>query len=422
MPPRPATPAAVLLAPGPDPSFRSRQPTSAHLILGLPLALYAAEACRAAGAERILLVTPAGEPFAGALDREIEIVPAPDGELLRAAGAALGEVKTPVLLLSAAWVPSGAVIPADPQPDAVELLASTDGWFCGAWVPPSLPLAGLSTLTLPDEAEVDLEATLSPAGFPSRVIPLSGGCMVRTRSDLTVAAMLVRDHAVTRLQDAGVTVEDPGSTWISPAVSIGMDSVIRPNSRIEGETQIGSDCIIGPNVQITGCRIGTGVTIHNAVLAESELGDGTRVGPYAQLRPGCVVRRNVKIGNFVELKNAHVDDRVSLGHFAYIGDAEIGEATNIGAGTITCNYDGKKKHRTVIGKHAFVGTHATLVAPVRVGDGAFVAAASVITQDVPEEALAVARSRQTNREGWARRRREAQELAEASTGGGHGAE
>src|SRR5205814_6282109 len=142
---------------------------------------------------------------------------------------------------------------------------------------------------------------------------------------------------------------------------------------------------------ITDCRIGDRVRIQNAVLAESEVGDDTRIGPFAQLRPGCRIGRSCKIGNFVELKKTVLEDRVSVGHLAYVGDAFIGARTNVGAGTITCNYDGKHKHVTRIGRDSFIGSHATLIAPVEVGDGAYVAAASPVTDDVPADALAVAR-------------------------------
>jgi bifunctional UDP-N-acetylglucosamine pyrophosphorylase/glucosamine-1-phosphate N-acetyltransferase len=150
------------------------------------------------------------------------------------------------------------------------------------------------------------------------------------------------------------------------------------------------------------------VSVQSAVLAQSEVGDECKIGPFAQLRPGCRLGRKVKVGNFVELKNAIVEDGVSIGHLAYVGDADVGEKSNIGAGTITCNYDGKRKHRTVIGKRTFIGSHTTLVAPVSVGEGAFTAAGTVVTQDVPADALAVGRARQANKEDWARRRRELQ--------------
>jgi bifunctional UDP-N-acetylglucosamine pyrophosphorylase/glucosamine-1-phosphate N-acetyltransferase len=153
--------------------------------------------------------------------------------------------------------------------------------------------------------------------------------------------------------------------------------------------------------------LGHEVTVLSSNIVDSTVGDGTRIGPFANLRPGCKIGSRVKIGDFVEAKNATIEDRVSMGHLSYIGDATVGERTNIGAGTITCNYDGYKKYRTVIGKNVFLGSHATLIAPVEIGDGALIAAGSVITDEVPGDALAIARSKQTVKEDWAKRRRDA---------------
>ncbi|MDQ2799904.1 MAG: bifunctional UDP-N-acetylglucosamine diphosphorylase/glucosamine-1-phosphate N-acetyltransferase GlmU, partial [Armatimonadota bacterium] len=182
--------------------------------------------------------------------------------------------------------------------------------------------------------------------------------------------------------------------------------VIHPFTILSGVTDIGEDCEIGPGARISDSKIGRGVSVRDSYVVASEVGDGTRIGPYANLRPGNMVGSNVKIGNFVELKKTTVGDKVSAGHLTYLGDAEVGAGTNIGAGTITCNYDGTNKHKTVIGSQAFVGTHSTLVAPVSVGDGAFTAAGSTITEDVPPDALALGRARQINKEGWVRARTE----------------
>jgi bifunctional UDP-N-acetylglucosamine pyrophosphorylase/glucosamine-1-phosphate N-acetyltransferase len=229
---------------------------------------------------------------------------------------------------------------------------------------------------------------------------------VRNRVDLADAAAVLRDGVLREHMLAGVTIEDPANTYIEAGVKIGQDTHVLPMTYLCGNTVVGEECTIGPFARITNCTIGDQVTVQSAVMADSEIGDGTRIGPFAQLRPGCKIGRQVKIGNFVELKNAVAEDKASMGHLAYIGDAHVGERSNIGAGTITCNYDGKNKHRTHIGRETFIGSHATLVAPVEVGDGAFVAAASVVTEDVPPDALAVGRARQVNKPDWAKRRRE----------------
>jgi bifunctional UDP-N-acetylglucosamine pyrophosphorylase/glucosamine-1-phosphate N-acetyltransferase len=231
---------------------------------------------------------------------------------------------------------------------------------------------------------------------------------VNDRVELASVGALLRERLLREHMLAGVSIEDPASTYIEAGVRIGMDTILRPSTHLSGATVLGEGCDIGPDVKITDCELGDGVSVQYAVLAGSTVGDGTKIGPFAQLRPGCRVGRKVKIGNFVELKNTEVEDGASMGHFAYLGDASIGAKTNIGAGTITCNYDGKRKHRTTIGRHTFIGTHSTLIAPVTVGDGAYVAAGSVVTQDVPEDSLAIGRSRQVNREGWAKRRRESE--------------
>jgi bifunctional UDP-N-acetylglucosamine pyrophosphorylase/glucosamine-1-phosphate N-acetyltransferase len=177
-------------------------------------------------------------------------------------------------------------------------------------------------------------------------------------------------------------------------------------THLQGRTSIGAECQIGPTARIIDSDLADRVTVHSSVVNDSTIGAGTRIGPFANLRPGCRLGREVKIGDFVELKNVVLEDRVSAGHLTYLGDTTVGERTNVGAGTITCNYDGRRKHRTTIGREAFIGTHATLVAPVTVGDGAYIAAHSVVTDDVPADALAIGRSRQIVKEGWAARKRQ----------------
>jgi bifunctional UDP-N-acetylglucosamine pyrophosphorylase/glucosamine-1-phosphate N-acetyltransferase len=232
---------------------------------------------------------------------------------------------------------------------------------------------------------------------------------INDRADLAVAAGILRQRILRRLMLAGVTVIDPATTYVDETVVIGQDTTLHPMTTLQGRTVIGADCQIGPSARIVDSSLADRVTVHASVITGSSVGEGSRIGPFANVRPGCTLGREVKVGDFVELKNVVLEDRVSAGHLTYLGDAAVGERTNIGAGTITCNYDGRKKHRTVIGKKAFIGTNATLIAPVSVGDGAFVAAHSVVTEDVPADALAIARSRQSVKEGWAARKRQEQE-------------
>jgi bifunctional UDP-N-acetylglucosamine pyrophosphorylase/glucosamine-1-phosphate N-acetyltransferase len=232
---------------------------------------------------------------------------------------------------------------------------------------------------------------------------------INDRVELAAAAALLQQRILRDLMLSGVTIIDPANTYVDAGVVIGQDTVVHPMTTLHGKTSIGADCQIGPSARITDSTLADRVQVHASLVVGSAVGEGSRIGPFANVRPGCRLGREVKIGDFVELKNAVLEDRVSAGHLSYLGDATVGEHTNIGAGTITCNYDGRKKHRTVIGKESFIGTHATLVAPVTVGDGAYVAAHSVVTEDVPPGSLAIARSRQTVKEGWAARRRQALE-------------
>ena len=227
------------------------------------------------------------------------------------------------------------------------------------------------------------------------------GLGINNRIELSAAASKMNARIVRQHQLSGVTVADPGSTFIDKAVKIGVDTILHPFTVISGVTDIGEDCTIGPGVRISDSQIADNVRIRDSYVVSSEVGSGTTVGPYANLRPGSVVGKNVKIGDFVELKKATLEDDVSAGHFAYLGDATIGSGTNIGAGTITCNYDGVNKHETVIGPNCFIGSNSTLVAPVNIGESAFIAAGSVITEDVEPSALAFGRARQTNKAGRA---------------------
>lgn len=223
-------------------------------------------------------------------------------------------------------------------------------------------------------------------------------------------ARILKHHAIN-----GVTLIDPSTTWIGPEVTVGTDTVIEPNTVIEGRTQIGARCHLGPNSRIGDSKIGEGVTVRMSHVDHAILGDGSRIGPFANLRPGAVLGNGVKLGNFVEVKNSTLQDGVSAGHLSYLGDAEIGAGTNIGAGTITCNYDGYTKHQTRIGEDAFIGSNSTLVAPITIGDGAYVAAGSTITEDVSSDALALGRARQTEKEAWATRWREKNEPISSPT-------
>lgn len=225
---------------------------------------------------------------------------------------------------------------------------------------------------------------------------------VNDRWQLSEASWLMRLSILGGLAMSGVTILDPASTHIGADVEVGQDCTILPGCVIEGKTTIGAGSQIGPNCWIKDSRIGERCRVFMSHMERAEMGAGSRCGPFSNLRPGARLGEEVKIGNFVEVKNSDLAKKVSVSHLTYIGDASVGADSNIGAGTITCNYDGFTKSRTEIGKGSFVGSNSTLVAPVRIGDGAFVAAGSVVTKDVPDDALAVGRTRQENKEAWAK--------------------
>jgi bifunctional UDP-N-acetylglucosamine pyrophosphorylase / glucosamine-1-phosphate N-acetyltransferase len=217
----------------------------------------------------------------------------------------------------------------------------------------------------------------------------------------------VHNEQLAALTAAGVTVVDPATTFIDASVRIGPGTTIHPCVFLEGDTSIGRDCVIHACVRLVGSALADDVTVLNfCVITGARLAAGVRVGPFAHLRPESDVREGARVGNFVELKKTVLGPGSKANHLAYLGDATIGRDVNVGAGTITCNYDGEKKNLTVIEDGAFIGSDTQLIAPVVVGRGAYVAAGSSITKDVPAGALGVARGRQVNKDGWAERQRQ----------------
>ena len=219
---------------------------------------------------------------------------------------------------------------------------------------------------------------------------------VNSREHLAEAERLMRERINRRWMEEGVTMEDPSTTFIGGDVSIGRDTVLRPLVMLEGRTVVGEGCVLGPNTRVIDSRLGDKVVVEQATVRGCELEDGVNVGPYASLRPGSVLGSGSKAGTFVETKNTVVGKGSKIPHLSYMGDADIGEDANIGAGSITCNYDGVEKHRTVIEDEAFVGSDTMFIAPVRMGKGAVTGAGSAISKDIPPGALGVERSQQKN--------------------------
>lgn len=225
------------------------------------------------------------------------------------------------------------------------------------------------------------------------------------RKTLAETDRIMRRRILDGLMMEGVTIIDPATTYIEPQVEIGPDTIIYPGTFLQGETKIGVGCQIGPYSQLRDSQIGDASQVRFSVLDHAKTGEGVNIGPYSFLRPGTVVEKNGKVGGFVETKNTQIGEGSKVPHLSYIGDCLIGTGVNIGAGTITCNYDGYAKHETVIGDGAFIGSNTNLVAPVLVGKGALVGAGSTITKDVPEDGLALARAKQIIKEKWVQRRK-----------------
>ena len=256
----------------------------------------------------------------------------------------------------------------------------------------------------------DMVAILSSHGYeiaPVLVEDQNELLGINTRVELAAADKILRARKAEQLMLSGVTIEQPETGAIDVEVKVGLDTVIESNVQLRGRTQIGERCRIGTGSVLRDCEIGNDVTVAPYVIAEdSRIAKNASVGPFARLRLQAEVGEDTRIGNFVELKKTKFGDGSKAQHLAYLGDAEIGENVNIGAGTITCNYDGQLKHRTDIADRAFVGSNSTLVAPLKIEQGAYIAAGSVITKNVEADALAIGRAQQIAKEGWAKRRRE----------------
>ena len=223
---------------------------------------------------------------------------------------------------------------------------------------------------------------------------------VNSRAQLAEAEEILRNRINRIHLDNGVTLIDPRSTYIGADVVIGKDTILYPNTILEGNTKIGQRCTILQNTRIKDSIIENGATIESSVILESKVGENTNVGPFAYIRPESSIGNNVKIGDFVEIKKANIGNETKVAHLTYIGDAEVGSGCNFGCGTVVVNYDGKKKHKTIIGDNSFIGCNTNLVSPVKVGDNTYIAAGSTITNEVSEGDLAIARAKQRNIKGW----------------------
>ena len=365
------------------------------------------------------------------LEQLAEAVEPPDGQEGAWAAMAVAELAEPGALGRVTATPGGTldriVEAADASPDELSVRRVNAGIYAlpAPAIFPYLAALGADNA----KGEYYLTDALNAAAAEGRSVALvelddpREAFGVNQRRDLARVHRALVDRKLEELMAAGVTVLEPGRTTVEADVVVGADTVLHPGVTLLGRTVVAEGCELAQGVWVRDSHIARGAVIEPySVLDEARVGAGCRVGPFARLRPGAELLSRAKVGNFVEVKNARLEEGVKANHLAYLGDAEIGEGSNIGAGVITCNYDGFEKHQTRVGRGVFVGSDSMLVAPVDVGDGAMIAAGSVISKDVPPGALAVERSAQRTLDDWATRRRFRHErrmrkkVAEASAG------
>jgi len=458
----------AILAAGQGTRMKSSLPKVLHPVAGRPMVGYVLDAARALGPERVVVVvgyqaekveTYLGdsvtyvrqEPQLGtghALLMAMEALGADEADLLllygdiplvrsetlrrlldhhRATGAAA------TILTAVLEAPTGyGRIVRDPGSGRVQRIVEeadatgveraipevNTGIYCFA-APEVFPLLGrLTAANRQKELHlVDLIAIMAGQGdLVEALVARDPGEVegVNSRSQLARAEARRRADILDGLMRSGVTVVDPASTYVDWGVEIGPDTVLEPGSVLRGRTRIGRDCVIGPWSQLVDTVVADGCRVWASVVEASELERGASVGPFSRLRAGTRVGQEARVGNFAELKNTAVGRGAKVPHHSYVGDTDIGAEANIGAGVVVVNYDGLNKHRTRIGDAAFVGCNTNLIAPVEVGDGAYTAAGSTVTLDVPPGSLAVARSGQRNLEGWVDRRRPGTRAAQAA--------
>jgi bifunctional UDP-N-acetylglucosamine pyrophosphorylase/glucosamine-1-phosphate N-acetyltransferase len=451
-------PTVVILAAGEGTRMRSATPKVLHPLCGRPVIAWPVQAARDAGAARVIVVDNPkrrlGDHLPDGVEVAIQHEPRGTGDAVAAAAALLDPTTTVVVIngdvalltaeaikgLVAAHEAAGAAATmatmelddpgaygrvirdgdgsvvrvaeaktaGDATPEELEIREVNAGVYAfdgGALV------AALQTLDtdnaqgelyLPDVLPAMRAAGRTVAAHPIADPDLTHG--VDDRVDLAYAQQVAQRRILEQHMRAGVTIVDPDSTRIDATVAIGRDTTIEPFAQLKGATGIGGDTLIGAMSTLIDTRVGDGVTILHSHLTGARVDDGATVGPFAYLRPGAHLHERAKAGTFVEIKNSEIGAGTKVPHLSYIGDADIGEGTNIGAGNVTANYDGRHKHRTTIGSGVKTSVDTTFVAPVTVGDGAYTGAGSVITLDVPPGALAIARARQKNIEGYADRK------------------
>lgn len=455
-------PRAVILAAGEGTRMRSARPKVLHLLAGRPLLLHVVDLARTVtGAVPLVVVNPAQTPVLGALDGVAEVVeqvaPLGTGDALRAVP---DDWRTagPVLVLSAD-VPlvraetvrrllaiherNGATatvltaIPEDPgglgrvhrDPETGCIVRIVEERDLPPGTPPPREVSS-GVYVFDGEALWPALAAIGndnaqreyylPDVLPLLMGPVEAFCVpdpeeclgINDRVQLAAAEAVLRRRIVEQLMRDGVTVEDPRTTYVDAGVRVGRDSVIRPLTVLRGQTVLGEACEVGPMAQLTDVIAGNGVVVGASHLEACRLGDGVVIGSYNRVRRGSVLADGVVLGTHAEVKNSHLGTGTRQSHSSCVLDSQVGSGVNIGAGTVTCNFDGEHKHQTLIEDGVFVGSNSTLVAPVTVRRHAYVAAGSLVDKEVPAESLAVGRARQRNVQGWVRRRHAARGASE----------
>lgn len=448
---------ALILAAGEGTRMKSDLPKVAHRILGVPMVRLVVQAAEAAGCDRIVAVTGHKAEAVEALIEDVTCVRQDrqlgTGHAVMCAHSALGDVSGSLVVLSGDTplmspdTISGLVAMRETSGAAVTVLTThmTDPTGYGRIVrdrdgnvativeekdctPQQRRIDEVNTGTYCFDAGVlfahlDRLTTENAQGeyyLTDMIVVFNGEGLtvsatvtddpletlgVNSRVQLAEATRVLQRRINRSWMLAGVTMTDPDLVWIGPDVQLGRDVEVLPMTMILGTTKIGDRVLLGPNSRITDSLVDSDAVIDSSILVEAQVGEGASVGPVAYLRSGAVLEVGAKVGACVEIKNSVVGEGSKVPHLSYIGDATIGRNVNVGAGSITCNYDGTRKHRTLIGDNAFVGSDTMLVAPVSIGEGAVTAAASAITRDVPPGALAVERSDQHIVEGWVERQR-----------------
>ena len=452
---------AIVLAAGEGTRMKSRHPKVAHKLLGKPLVWWTVDAARKAGADRIIVVVGNGADEVRAIfadDADVECVEQTErlgtGHAVRVVRDAIGAFEGPTVILygdtplvkpetiEALVAETRAnhnactvltMTPPDPtgygrirrdESGAVQAIVEhkdctpeeqatlrecNSGMycFCGGRLTANIDKIGTNNAQgeyyLTDMVDIYVRMGEPVSAMP--VADFTETLGVNSRTQLATASRIMQGRINERLMDEGVTMMAPDQVWVGPEVTVGRDTELLPQTMLWGNTAIGSDCVVGPNTRLTNVRIADGCSIEETVGYDTVIESGATVGPRAYLRPGTHLLAGAHVGTHVEIKNSTIGEGSKVPHLSYIGDTTMGSGVNIGAGSITCNYDGKHKSPTVIGNDVFIGSDTMMVAPVTIGDGALVGASSCITEDVPADALALERSKQMTVEGWAAARR-----------------